>query len=117
MQARTVLVTANGVAVTFELNESAAASTLLSQLPLAVEVENFSTNEKIFYPPRPLDVSDAPHAQGGAGTLAYYEPWGDAVLFYGAYEPNDDLYEVGQATSGADGIETLAGTITIAAAA
>lgn len=116
-QARTVQVTSDRVTVVFELNDSAAASALLDQLPLTVEVEDFGTNEKICYPPRPLDVSDAPHAQGGAGTLAYYEPWGDVVLFYGAYEPNDSLYEVGQATSGADGIEALAGTITIAAVA
>lgn len=116
-EARTIQVSANGATVVFELNDSAAASALLDQLPLTVEVEDFGTNEKICYPPHPLDVSDAPHAQGGAGTLAYYEPWGDVVLFYGAYAPNDDLYEVGQATSGADGIEALAGTITIAAAA
>ena len=116
-EARTIQVSANDATVVFELNDSAAASALLDQLPLTVEVEDFGTNEKICYPPRALDVSDAPHAQGGAATLAYSAPGGEVGLFPGAYAPHDDLYEVGQATSGADGIEALAGTITMAAAA
>ena len=116
MQARVIEVADGGTVVTFELNDSAAATALCDQLPLAVEVSDFSTNEKIFYPPEPLDVADAPHAEGGAGTLAYYEPWGNVVLFYGDYFPNDGLYELGRAVSGADAIGDLTGTIEVAAA-
>lgn len=55
-----------GIEVRFALNESQAAADLWSQLPLTVEVEDFSTNEKTFYPDR-LDTSDAPLARGGGG--------------------------------------------------
>ena len=48
--------------------------------PFTVEIEDYSTNEKIFYPPCELDTSDSPLATEGAGTLAYYEPWGDVVF-------------------------------------
>lgn len=114
MQVRTIEVAANGVSVTFELNDSAAATALCDQLPLAVEVSDFSTNEKVFYPPEPLDATDAPHAEGGAGTLAYYEPWGDVVMFYDGYSPNDNLFELGRAVSGVEHIEILSGAIDVA---
>lgn len=32
-----------------------------------------------------LDVSDAPEVNGEVGTLAYYAPWGDVVMFYGDF--------------------------------
>ena len=108
-----IKIEANGCAVVFQLNDSQAARALYEQLPLSVEVENFSNNEKIFYPPDRLDTSDAPLAQGGAGTLAYYAPWGDVVMFYGDFSPNGSLFELGQAVSGAEQISTLSGTITI----
>ena len=75
-------------AVIYELNGGTAAASLYAQLPLTLEVEDFSTNEKIFYPPQELDISDSPLAQSGAGTLAYYAPWGDVVMFYGDYNVN-----------------------------
>lgn len=116
MKTRTIEVRANGETATFELNESLAADALLTQLPLTIEVEDFGTNEKIFYPPEPLDTAGVPHAQGGAGTLAYYAPWGNVVMFYGSYSPNDGLYELGQAVSGVDAIGTFAGTIEVTTA-
>ena len=50
----------------YALNDSLAAASLLEQLPLTIGVEDYSTNEKIFYPPRGLDTADAPTAAGGA---------------------------------------------------
>lgn len=48
---RQIRVTAeDGGEIIFELNESTAASDLYGQLPLSVEIEDFSDNEKIFYP-------------------------------------------------------------------
>lgn len=76
-------------------------------------MEDFSTNEKIFYPPQELDTSDSPLAQAGAGTLAYYEPWGDVVLFYGAYNENPSLFELGQVVSGGELVSEMSGTITV----
>ena len=80
---------------------------------LTIEVEDYSNNEKIFYPEEELDTSDSPLAQDGAGTLAYYEPWGDVVFFYGDYSENPGLFELGQVVSGGDLISQMSGTITI----
>lgn len=100
--------------VVFALNDSSAAKALYAQLPLRVEVENYSTNEKIFYP-EPLDVSDTPAAGVEVGTLAYYAPWGDVVMFYDTYRANPSLYELGRAVSGAEQIRELSGTLDISA--
>lgn len=108
-------VTCGDAVVTYELNDSPAASAFLAQLPLTLEVDDFSDNEKVFYPPAELDVAGAPLAESGeAGTLAYYEPWGDVVMFYGPFSPNGALYELGRAVAGEDGIAGLSGTIELA---
>ena len=99
--------------VIYELNDSPAADSLYEQLPITTEVEDFSTNEKIFYPSRELDTTDSPVAEGGAGTLAYYAPWGDVVMFYDDYSVNESLFELGQAVSGEEQISEMSGTIVI----
>ena len=108
-----ITVSWDGGQAVYELNHSPAAQSLLAQLPLTTQVEDYSTNEKIFYPEEGLDTSDTPLAQAGAGTLAYYEPWGDVVFFYGDYSENPGLFELGQAVSGGDLISQMSGTITI----
>lgn len=101
--------------VLYQLNAGSAAASLYEQLPLTVQVEDYSTNEKIFYPDQALDTSDAPLAQAGSGTLAYYEPWGDVVFFYGDYNENPSLFELGQVVSGGEQVASMSGTITITA--
>lgn len=101
--------------VVYELNDGTAADSLYEQLPLTVEIEDYSTNEKIFYPPQDLDTSDCPLAVAGAGTLAYYEPWADVVFFYDEYNENLSLYELGQVVSGSDLIKEMSGNVTIEA--
>ena len=103
----------NGNTIIFELNNSQAAQDLYDQLPLSVESEDYSDNEKIFYPSEDLNVSDAPEAEGGAGVLAYYEPWGDVVLFYDDFDSSSSLYVLGRVVSGSDWIEDMSGTIEI----
>lgn len=110
-----IAVSWDGGQVVYELNHSPAAQSLLAQLPLTTQVEDYSTNEKIFYPEEGLDTSDTPLARAGAGTLAYYEPWGDVVFFYGEYNENPGLFELGQVVSGGDLISQMSGTITIEA--
>ena len=110
-----IAVTCGDLQVVYALNDSPAAQSLLSQLPLTVEVEDFSTNEKVFYPPQELDTANTPLAEGGAGTLAYYAPWGDVVLFYDSFSANSSLYELGEAVSGAENIGQMSGAITVAA--
>ena len=100
--------------VIYELNSSQAALDLYNQLPLTLEVETFSTNEKIFYPPAELNTASTPNAdEGEKGVLAYYAPWGDVVMFYGNYSENPSLFELGHVISGEELISRLSGTITI----
>lgn len=101
--------------IIYELNDSQAALDLYKQLPLTLEVKDFSTNEKTFYPPRELDISDAPMADADKGTLAYYSPWADVVMFYDHFGKGNSLYELGEVVSGREEIEKLSGQIKVTA--
>ena len=103
--------------VVYQLNDGTAADSLFAQLPFTVEIEDYSTNEKIFYPPKELACVETPAASSstGAGTLAYYEPWGNVVMFYDGFNENPSLYELGYAVSGAEQISRMSGTITVEA--
>lgn len=107
-----------GHTVTFALHENAAAEGLLAQLPLVLPVEDFSTNEKIAYLPKPLDTAGASLSAGNVGELAYYSPWGNIAMFYGDYAPSEAaadqaLYALGTAVSGGEQIEDLSGAVTL----
>ena len=108
-----ISVKANGKTTVFELNNSPAARDLYAQLPLSIKVENYSTNEKIFYPPKKLNTTDSPQADAQPGTLAYYAPWGDVVMFYGSFGSASGLNELGNAVSGNEYIQGMSGTIRI----
>ena len=97
----------------FKLNSSTAAKDLYAQLPFTITVENYENNEKIFYPPKKLSTTDTPIADARAGTLAYYAPWGDVVMFYGSFGSAAGLYELGHAISGSEYIQGMSGTIQI----
>ena len=104
----------NQTTILYKLNESDGAKQLYEQLPLKVKIENFNTNEKIFYPPKKLDTKNTPMANAKAGTLAYYAPWGNIVMFYGDFGKGQGLYELGNVISGKNDIQNLKGTITTA---
>ncbi len=110
-----IRVIANGNTIVYELNDSRASQEFYEQLPLNVEVNNYSHNEKIFYPQHALDVSDAPEASGGNTTLAYYAPWGDVVMFYDDYQSAGGLYALGEVVSGSEYIAGISGTVQIEA--
>lgn len=115
MEARQIAVRCGELEAVYALNDSPAADALWAQLPLTLDVEDFSTNEKVFYPPNELDTADTPLAEGGAGTLAYYAPWGDVVLFYDSFSRNAGLYELGEIVSGTEHIAQMRGSITVEA--
>lgn len=106
-----ISVKAKGNTTVFELNSSRAAKDLYAQLPLSITVKNYGSNEKIFYPPKKLETADTPLADARAGTLAYYAPWGDVVMFYDSFGSAAGLYELGQAVSGSEYIQEMTGTI------
>ena len=100
-----------GHTVVFRLDDSPDAHALYEQLPLTVPIENYSDNEKIFYPPEKLETSDTKLSDGGEGTLAYYAPWGNVVLFFGKTSPSGGLYALGTVLSGREHVQALSGEI------
>ena len=100
--------------VTFELNETSAAQSLYNMLPTTREVQNYSTNEKIFNPETAISYSsDCIEGACPAGTLALFSPWGNVVMYYGAASQYPGLYILGNAVEGADQISELTGNITV----
>ncbi len=99
--------------IIFQLNNSTASKALYEQLPLEIKVEDYSSNEKIFYPPKKLSTDNTPLAKSAAGDLAYYAPWGDVVMFYEDFGKASGLYALGQATAGAEYIRGLSGSVLI----
>ncbi len=97
----------------FELNASPAAQALYAQLPLSIDIENYSNNEKIFHPPQKLPTHKTPLADARNGTLAYYAPWGNVVMFYADFGAARGLYELGVVLSGREHIKSMSGTIQI----
>lgn len=93
--------------IVFELNDNAAAESLYGQLPFQAEVSDYSDDEKILYPPESIETSDTPLADAKAGTLAYFAPWGDVVMFYKEFGSYNGLYELGQVISGGEYIESI----------
>ena len=111
-EAMMISVKSDAYEIIYKLNGSRAAEELYAQLPLTTEVEPFSNNEMTFYPEK-LSTEDTPLSGGEPGSLSYYEPWGDVVMFYAPCAPNSSLYELGTAILGEEFIENLSGTITV----
>lgn len=103
----------NDLRIVYELNDSKASRDLYDSLPITTDVENFSNNEKIFYPEVSLDTSSLPLARGGSGILAYYRPWGNIVMFYGSFSSNSSLFGLGRVVEGEGNISRLRGEITV----
>lgn len=101
--------------IIYEMNHCQASKDLYAQLPLTVKVQDFSTNEKIFYPPEELNIDDAPLENAQKGSLCYYSPWADVVMFYEYFGKGSNLYTLGEAVSGKENIEKLSGMIEITA--
>lgn len=108
-----ISITSNDNRIIFELNNSEASKDLYKQLPLRINVENFSDNEKIFYPPNKLSTNNTPQSYAKNGTLAYYKPWGNVAIFYKDFGKASGLYELGEAISTKEVIKNLKGIIEI----
>ena len=101
--------------VVFQLNDTTPAKSLYEMLPLEVEVENYSNNEKIFYPPQEVEASGGIEGDCNAGAIALFSPWGNVVMYYGPASAYPGLYVLGEAIEGADLIGNLSGTIQVTA--
>lgn len=101
--------------IVYELNASGQSKSLYSQLPLKVQIENYSTNEKIFYPKEKLPLKNGIEGSGDSGTLAYFSPWGNIVLFYGKFSEYPGLFILGETVSGSENIKNLSGMVSVEA--
>lgn len=99
--------------IVYELNASGQSKSLYSQLPIKVQIENYSTNEKIFYPKEKIPLKNGIEGSGDSGTLAYFSPWGNIVLFYGKFSRYPGLFILGKAVSGAENIKNLSGIVSV----
>lgn len=97
--------------VIFKLNDTTSAQSLYGMLPIDVTVENYSTNEKIFYTDEKIDTAGGIEGNCEAGTLALFSPWGNVVMFYGSFRSYPGLYILGEASEGTDQIKKLSGNI------
>lgn len=65
------------------LDVNPTAQSLWGQLPLEVEVEDYAGMEKIFYPPKELNLLGAPKGyKPNTGDITCYGPWGNVAIFY-----------------------------------
>ncbi len=58
--------------IVYELNDSEQSRALFGQLPLEVQIEDYGTNEKIFYPKEKLPSRNGLEGSGDSRTLAYF---------------------------------------------
>ena len=110
-EVRTITVVNGDRRIEFELNDTSAADSLWNQLPFSASVENYGSNEKIFNPPEKLDTGSVQEGDCPSGTLAYFSPWGNLVMYYGPAPRYPGLYILGKATLNSEDIGNLSGTI------
>ena len=58
-------------------------------------------------------MGNTPLSNAQTGTLAYYAPWGNIVMFYGDFGTANGLYELGHTISGVEHIKHMSGIIKI----
>ncbi len=101
-----IKITFDNTELTATLYDNATARDFISMLPITTELEDYASNEKIFYPERKLDTSGTPSAyRPSTGDITYYAPWGDIAIFYKDFSKSSGLVSVGKIDN--NGIELL----------
>ncbi len=106
-----IIVTDGKNEIEFVLNDSSPSKSFYDMLPITVNVDNYSSNEKIFH--AALDTSSTVGGAAPSGSIAYFSPWENVCMYYGDAPAYSGLYIMGEAIKGADNIARLSGTITI----
>lgn len=79
------------------LYNNATSRSLVQQMPFTVDVEDYASTEKIFYPKPALSIEDAPAGMDpSVGDITYYAPWGDVVIFYKDFSYAKGLIPMGK---------------------
>lgn len=93
------------------LEDNAASRDLLSMLPLTLTFEDYNGTEKIAYPPRKLNLEDAPDScDPDQGSFAYYAPWGNLAIFYRDFRESRGLVPLGNIVSGTEALSRMEGS-------
>lgn len=92
--------------LTATLYDNPTSRDLISMLPITTELEDYASNEKIFYPKRKLTKDGAPSGYDPSkGDITYYAPWGDVAIFYKDFSYSSGLIGLGSIEN--NGIEKL----------
>lgn len=92
--------------LTATLYDNPTTQDFISMLPITTEVEDYASNEKIFYPERKLSTNQAPNGyKPSTGDITYYAPWGDVAIFYKDFSHSSGLISLGRIDD--NGIEKL----------
>jgi hypothetical protein len=86
---------------TVTLLENPSARDFAAMLPLELEIEDYSTNEKIAHLPRKLtEEGSGPFSNEAAGDLCYFAPWGNLAFFHSGYRYSSGLIRLGRLDDG-----------------
>ena len=86
---------------TVTLLENPSAREFAAMLPLELDIEDYSTNEKIAYLPRKLtEEGSGPFSNEAAGDLCYFAPWGNLAFFHSGYKYSEGLIRLGRLDDG-----------------
>ncbi|QDK42325.1 hypothetical protein DOM21_12900 [Bacteriovorax stolpii] len=106
-----IQITFEGHSINIELNNSSTSKAFYEQLPLNAKMEDYASNEKIFYPPEKLSTLGTPKGyEPKLGDVAYYSPWGNVAVFYKNFSYSDGLIKMGEIISGHEFLKKLNGT-------
>jgi hypothetical protein len=86
---------------TATLYDNPSAHDFASMLPLDLDIEDYSTNEKIAHLPRKLtEDGSGPFSNEKPGDLCYYAPWGNLAFFHAGYRHSRGLIRIGRLDDG-----------------
>lgn len=93
-----------------DVEDNAAARDFLTMLPMTQNFSDYNGTEKISYLSRSLASDNGGKSYDPEpGDLCYFAPWGNLCFFYRDFTASSDLIPIAHLSSGAVGIDTMAG--------
>lgn len=102
----------NNKEIIIKLVDNSVTRELMKELPLVLNFDEYSRNEKIAYIHKKyyIDVIEDIYCPT-KGDLMYYAPWGYLALFYNDYIASKDYIMLGKVTSGLMYLDSLKGNV------